>query len=546
MAQLIRFHRGAAIALAVLLMLGLIPSAFLTTTIAAPIGEPSTETPNDGGTWTIGVADEPDTLDPHKTASARANLIMRQVCDPLIAQDFDGNYVPGLASSWTISDDGLHWTFQLRRDVTFQDGTPFNAAAVKFSFDRILDPATASASAISLLGPMVSTSVDADYTFSVNLSQPFAPLLDNLAHAGLLCIVSPTAVAAEGADFGRKPVSTGPYLISEWRAGDRITMTRNPNYRWAPGYLHQDGPAHIETIVWRIIVEEAARVAAFEAGEIDQIDVPALEVSRIRESGQYTTIDYLNPGVTFFEFNVTQPPFDDIRVRQAFNYAINTQEILDAAIEGNGELAHGFLPPSIWGYWPGIVDYAPKYDPEHAKALLAEAGWTDSDGDGTLDKGGQPLSVTIDTATFDSWQRATQVAQAQLADIGVELKIETFEFGTLLNNLKAGNHQMEMMGYIYTEPDIAYIWFDSANAGTGVNYSHINDPHLDDLIAQGRSTLDPEARAKVYEEIQKYIVDLALWVPLWVDSVTIAFSPRLHNAQLHPDAYVVYYDAWVD
>jgi peptide/nickel transport system substrate-binding protein len=544
---MIRPSRGHRIAFALVACLLLIGSvANIARVHAAPIGEPSTDTPKDGGTWTIGIAEEPDTLDPHKTGSARANIILRHICDGLIAQDYDGNYVPGLAKSWTISDDGLNWTFDLRDDVTFHDGTKFNAAAVKFSFDRILDPATASASAIALLGPMVSTSADAEYTFSFTLSAPFAPLLDNLANGGLLCTVSPDAVAAAGDDFSQKPIGTGPYMIDEWRHGDRVVMKRNPNYAWAPGYLHQDGPAHIETIVWRSIIEEAALVAAFEAGEIDEIRVPATQVSRIKDSGQYTMVEYLHNGITFFEFNVTKAPFDDIKVRQAFNYAIDNQEVLDAALEGLGQPGRGFLPPSIAGYWPGIEDYAPKYDPEKAKALLAEAGWTDSDGDGKLDKDGQPFSFTLYNLTFDSWQRGAQVAQAQLEDIGIEMKIENYEFGTVLEKLKAGDHQMEMMGYTYTEPDIAYIWFDSSQIGNGLNFSHMNDPHLDELIDLGRSTVDPEARMKVYEDLQKYIVDLALWVPLWVETVNAAFNTRLHNAQIHPDVYVDYFDAWVD
>src|SRR5262249_55506263 len=124
--------------------------------------------------------------------------------------------------------------------------------------------------------------------------------------------------------------------------------------------------------------------------------------------------------------------------------------------------------------------------------------------------------------------------------------IQNFEFGTVLDKLKAGEHQAEFMGYTYTEPDIAYLWFDSANIGTGLNFSHDNDPNLDALIMKGRTTTDLEARAKVYEDLQKYILDQALWVPLWIDQYTDAYNKRIHDAQFHPDAYTVYFDAWVD
>src|SRR5262249_5535221 len=395
---------------------------------------------------------------------------------------------------WTISPDGLTWSFTLRDDVTFQDGTPFNAAAVKASFDRMVDPATKSALAVGNLGDFDSTTVTGDYSLDLKIKQPFAPLLDNLTNSGLLCVVSPTAVQKEGADFGRKPIATGLFMVDEWRSGDRIVLKKNPNYKWAPAYLHQGGPAHLDELTFRVITEDAARIAAFEAGEIDETGVPATDVKRIKESGEYWTVDYLRKGVVFLEFNVTKAPFDDLKVRQALNYAIDKQEVLDAAVEGLGQVAYGFLPPSIWGYWPGIVDYAPKYDPEKAKSLLAEAGWTDSNGDGVLDKNGQPFSFTAYNLTIDSWNRAAQVIQSQLKDIGIKMEIQNFEFGTVLDKLKAGEHQAEFMGYTYTEPDIAYLWFDSANIGTGLNFSHDNDPNLDALIMKGRTTTDLEAR----------------------------------------------------
>ena len=459
-----------------------------------PVGPAEEGEPQQGGAWTIGITEEPDTLDPHKTGTAITQAIMRNVCDPLIAKDFDGNYVPGLAEEWTIAPDGLTWTFVLRQGVTFQDGTPFNAAAVKASFDRILDPATQSAAASSLLGSAASTAALDDRTFEYKLKEGFAPLLDNLTNSGLLCPVSPDAVAKGGDDFGRKPVATGPYSVDEWRSGDRIVLKRNPNYGWAPPFLHQGGPAHLDELTFRIVTEDAARTSAFEVGEIDEIGVPATDVQRIKESDAYYTVDYLRKGVVFLEFNVTKPPFDDVRVRQAINHAVDKQEVLAAAVEGLGQVAHGFLPPSIWGYWPGVEQYAPGYDPERAKALLAEAGWADTDGDDVLDKGGQPFRFTAYNLTLDSWNRAAQVVQSQLRDVGVEMELQNFEFGTVLDKLKAGEHQAEFMGYTYTEPDIAYLWFHSANIGTGLNFSHYRDPKLDELIVRGRQTLDPAAR----------------------------------------------------
>ena len=282
--------------------------------------------------------------------------------------------MPSLATEWTISEDGLTWTVKLRQDVKFQDGTPFNADAVKFTFDRILDPETKSITAAGLIGPVKETTVIDESTFQFTLDEPFAPLLDNLT-GPTVSIVSPTAVESMGADFGRKPVLTGAWMVDEWREGDRIILKRNPDYAWAPPHFHQEpAGAFIETIVFQSIIEEASRMAAFEAGEIDQSALPAVDIERIQSSGDFNVINYMRKGVVFLEFNVTKAPFDDIKVRQAFNHAINKQDVFDAAVEGYGQLAYGFLSPSIFGFWDGVAEYAPAYDPEKALALFAEGG----------------------------------------------------------------------------------------------------------------------------------------------------------------------------
>lgn len=511
---------------------------------AAPIGTPDeSATPESGGTWTIVATNEPDTLDPHKTGAAITQTILRNVCDPLIAKDLDGNYVPALATDWTVSTDGLTWDFNLRSDVTFHDGTPFNAEAVKISFDRIRDPETKSAGASSALGPVDSVTVTGDYSVQFTLSAPFAPLLDGLTNAGFLATVSPTALEQAGDDFGRKPISTGPYMVDEWRSGESIVLKQNPDYKWAPEFLHQDGPAYIDSLVYRVMTEEAAISAAFEAGEVNQISVPSVDVSRIKEDDQFWNVDVLRKGVVFIEFNVTKAPFDDLKLRQAVNYAIDKTAVFNAAVQGLAIPAYGFLPPSIAGYWPGIEDYAPSYDTAKAEQLLDEAGWT-LNGD-TREKDGEELKFTLYSLTSDSWSRGVQVVQSQLKDLGIQMDIQIFEFGTLLEKCQAGEHQAETMGYTYPIPDIVYLWFDSANIGSGLNLSHTDDPDLDALIEKSRTTMDEDERNLVFEDLQKYIVDRAIWAPLWIDNYTWAYDNSIQGALLHPDAYTIYFDAWL-
>lgn len=510
-----------------------------------PIGTPEPEAePKDGGEWIIGISELPDTLDPHKTGAAITSSILTHAGDQLIAKNFDGEYVGGVATEWEISPDGLTWTFQLRDDITFHDGTPLNAEAVKFNFDRILDPETNSITAAGLLGPMKSTSAPGDYTFEFVLSEPFAPLLDNLT-AAVLSIASPDAIESMGEDFGREPVLSGPWMVDEWRTGDRIILTRNPDYNWAPAFLHQGGPAYIETLVFQSIIEEAARIAAFEVGEIHQTSIPSTDIERMTSDDSSWIVSYLRKGVVFLEFNVDAEPFTDVAVRTALNHAVNKDDVVAAALEGFGQVAYGFLPPTIFGYWEGIEEYAPSFDPDRATEMLAEAGWTPSD-DGVLEKDGNRFEFTVLNLPTDSWNRAAQVIQSQLGDIGISMEIQQLEFATLLEEAKAGNHQAEIMGYTYSDPDIAYLWFHSDNAGEGLNLSHIDDPQLDQLIAAGRSAVDLQERAAVYAEMQQYIVDLALWVPLWIDEYYVGFNKAIHNASFHPDNYTVYFDAWVE
>lgn len=511
---------------------------------ATPIGKTKEGAkPKSGGTWTIAIVEEPDTLDPHKTGAAVSDTILGNVFDSLIAKDLNGKYVPGLASKWTISPDGLTLDFTLRTDVKFHDGTPFNAAAVKFSFDRILDPATKAVTSLSNLGPVDSVTVTGDNTFRLKMKQPFAPLLDGLADGGTVAMVSPDAVKKAGADFGRKPVGTGPFMVDEWRSGDRIVLKKNPDYKWAPGFLHQGGPAYLDSLVYRLIVEEASRTAAFDAGEVNQIGVPSADVSRYKEDDQYWTIDYLRKGVVFLEFNVTKPPFNDIQLRKALNYAIDKKTVLNAADQGLADPAYGLLSPSIWGYWPGIVDYAPHYDKDKAGQILDAAGYKLNGKN--REKDGKQLKFTVYNLKNDAWDRGVQVIQSQLKDVGIQMEIQDFEFGTLMEKCKAGEQTAEMMGYTYTNPDIAFVWFHSSNIGTGLNFSHLNDPKLDALIVKGRTTMDDKARAQVYQEIQKYLVDVAVWVPLWIDKYTTAYDNKIQGAKFHPDAYTIYFDAWI-
>lgn len=497
-----------------------------------------------GGTVTLAITEEPDTLDPQKTSTAVTGTILQYLGDTLVAKDLDGAYTGGLAESWTASADGLTWTFMLKPGITFHDGTPLTAQAVKASIERALDPATQSPIASSLFEGVQEIDTEGKSELTITLREPFSPFLDNLADPRA-AIVNVQAASEQGAQFGRAPVLTGPWRVETWRSGDSIVLSRNPDYAWGPSYAHKGAP-YLESLTFRVIPEAATQVAAFEAGEVQILNVPPTDVERLQETGQYAFEEFLRKGVgLFLEFNVQKAPFDDPLVRKAFNHAIDKNVIVTVALEGLGVPAASVLPPSIRGYWEGMEEYAYAYDPERARALLEEAGYTPGP-EGLLERDGQPLTFTLYTAPIDTWTRSAQVVQGMLSELGVQVEIQTFEFGTLLEKLKAGEQQADFMGYTYTSPDILYLWFHSSNIGTGLAHSHYKDPELDALIERSRRETDEPARLETYAEIQRSINDEALWVPIWNNTNYIAIQPTVQGFELHSDGYLSLLDAYVE
>lgn len=498
-----------------------------------------------GGTLTFAYGEEPDTLDPQRTSTAVTGLIMRYAGDTILTKDLSGAYADGLASSWEASDGGLTWTFTLKPGITFHDGTPLDAAAVRASILRAIDPETQSPIAASLFAPVTEIEVVDGLTFRMHLESSFAPFLDNLTDPRG-AIIQAAAASEMATDFGRRPITSGPWRVARWDSGERIVLERNDDYAWGPSYTRSGAPS-IEQIVFRIVPEAATRTAAFEAGEAQVVTpFPVTDVPRFLGDDRYEMVSFLRKGIArLMELNVLVEPFDDVNVRRAMNHAIDASIMVDVVLEGRGIQAYGVLPPSIWGYWDGMENYAPQYDPEQALALLAEAGWM-PDASGTLRKDGAPLTFTLLSPPFDDATRSAQIVQQQLAEIGVDMQIETIEFGTLLSRAQEGTHQANLIGYTYANPDIVHLWFHSSNIGTGLAHSHFDSPELDALIERSRTETDDAVRLEAYAEIQRFIADQALWVPFYINDNYIATSASLKGEVVHPDGFLLLNDATLD
>ena len=235
------------------------------TTGSAPAG--SDRQPTKGGELTYALATSPDSLDPHRSGLAVAVRVIRTIYDSLVVQALDGSVKPWLATEWTVSPDGKSYTFQLRKDVKFQDGTPFNAEAVKYNYDRILDPATKAANSRALIRPYESSEVIDEYTVKLNLSTPSSAFLGNLSQA-LVAIVSPTAAKKYGDQFGKNPVGTGPFKFVEWKENDGITVERNPDYAWGPALVKNQAAPYLDRLTFKIVPEEATRIGSVQGGQL--------------------------------------------------------------------------------------------------------------------------------------------------------------------------------------------------------------------------------------------------------------------------------------
>ena len=471
------------------------------------------------------------TLDPRVTQSRHEAQAIMQMFESLLFLDTDGKFYPWLAQRWEYSKDGKSITFHLRNDVKFHDGTPFNGEAVKFTFDTVMDPKLGSQGAIDFLGPYKSTDVIDPYTVRVNWTEPFAAALTNLSNPWLCSIVSPAAVAKLGNDgFARSPAGTGPFKFVEWVPRVRVVMERNEDYRWAPAVFHRQGPATLKRLVIRIIPDGSTRVAALEKGEIDVCDqVPPIEVKRFQGSRDFDVIVGDVSGIPLSHLINTQaPPTDDIRVRQAFMYAINRPQVVQQVFFGVAKPAYGPLTPTTPGYWPGAEKmYA--YDLAKARQLLEEAGWTPGPG-GIREKNGRRLDIHFITLLEPDLEVAVQAAAKEA---GIALNVEKVTKAKQDEMVMHGQYNMGEIRWVAVDPSVLDIPFFSRNVPAPgkfkFNWSRYGSPELDRILRQADALVDVKQRQQALAQVQKYVLDHALMFPVHVSIQPVGYRRTVHN-----------------
>lgn len=451
----------------------------------------------------------PSGIDPHLNASVELGIPLSSVYDTLVFQDPDtGRFVPGLAERWEISDDGLRYTFHLRRDVVFHDGEPFNAEAVRANLEYVMDPAHRSQRALSMLGPLREAQVQDEHTVTLILDAPYAPLLDSLSQV-YLGMASPAALQRWGpADYQYHQVGTGPYRFVEYLPNDHLTLERNPDYAWAPSIYRQDQAA-IHTIDFGFYEDLATVALALESGQVQVIgELPATEADRLARSGEFEIHPVAIPGQPLqFIFNTVRSPTDDPRVREALVRGVDRQAIVRTVFGEYSPVADGPLAAATLGY--SAESAFPGYDPSHAAELLDASGWR-LNGQGRRTRGDEPLQLLLVAPTWGSNPEVGQLLAAAWEALGADVELQVAPgFGQLNEAQQRGEYHAIGMNTFGSDPDLLRPFFASDGL---FSWSGHRDPTLDALLEQAAASRD--GREELYAEVAGAIRDEWLILPV--------------------------------
>jgi peptide/nickel transport system substrate-binding protein len=439
---------------------------------------------------------------------------MDQVFDYLIRLDpATMELVPQLATSWDISEDGLTYTFELRDDVTYHDGTPFNAESVCANVERILDPETESAWAAADLSTFESCEVLGDYEVAWHLSEVMPDLLQALASR--VWMVSTAAADELGPLFIMKPVGSGPFMVEEWIPRKHILLKKNPNYNWGPNF-YAPGPSQIDVLEIRPIPEGETRVAALQTGEVDLIAyVPAQHVASLKDQGY--TVDSLGmPGIPrFVGLNVQEFPTDELAVRQAMEFAVDRVAFADVLYHGVPSPAYAPASSKDPNYDQSKECEFYSYDSEKAEALLEEAGWVVGD-DGIREKDGQRLEIAFITPDTSHWMEPAELLQAQLREVGIDLSVTEMARGAWYDIL-GGSGPYNVYPWFWSGFVTSGIWrshFHSDYIGTYSNFVRFDNEEMNQLGDALVVATDPDEADQLRKEMMCMAMEQALWVPI--------------------------------
>lgn len=430
--------------------------------------------------------------------------------------------VGDLAESWGVSPDGKTWTFHLKKDVKWHDGTPFTAKDVKFTFDKIYDPKTNTyqRGLFQIGGKNIEFKIIDDYTIQAILPQKFAPFESYLTMQGILPEHLLKDVDINRCDFNINPVGTGPFKFKKWRHSDSIILEANLDYFTAPPKL--------KNIIFKIMPSREARQAALKKGDVD-IDLVSPEgVKLLKDAPHLDIVKIPSFGYLYLGFDLTKSLFKDKLVRQAINYAVDKNKIVSVVTQGLAEPATGPVPNPSWAYTDKVEKY--EYNPEKARKLLAQAGWKKTK-DGWLYKDQKRFEFEVMYASGSpDLEKSIVLIQSYLKAVGIKVNPRATEMGVLIKRCNPGEFDAVILTWVETcfDPDTCFVEWDSSQIGDkGMNFMAYSNPRVDYLLRLGRKTLDKEKRKKIYWEFQKIVVSDAPYIFLWNKPALIAVNKRV-------------------
>lgn len=502
--------------------------------------QPAVDAQKRGGEIVFAITNDPTTLDPHKVVEGVAYDVLRLLGDTLVTKAPDGSYVGELAESWEVSEDGLVYTFYLKHGVKFHNETDLTAEDFVFTFERALDPDTQAAFAGVYLEPVESVNAVDDFTLQINLKNPFYAFLNGLTSMYLQPL-SPEALEEWGDEYGRHPVGVGPYRFKSWQIGDEIVLERNENYNWGPAFAHE-GPWYFDTAMYKIIGEYSTIIAAMEAGEVDYYaSIQISDKESLAESGEFEVLSVPHAGADpLLVMNLSNPKFEDINVRRALSYAMDREAQINILALGEAEPQYGPISPTVIGYWEGVEEIGYRYDPEKAKELLLQSGYT-LDDEGFFEKGGERLKLELNTLSVGNLPQIAQVLQQQLQDIGIEVEIVQQELGVALDQIFGCDYELTMFGVDTDEADILYMAFHSSQIGV-LNFICVEDPELDEILNKTRTTVEPDQRQQYVNQAQEYIIENAYIIPLYAKLDYYAISKQIQGGVFSSKTANMYFD----
>lgn len=469
----------------------------------------------------IGLDVDATKLDPRLASDSTSKRVTEMVYNGLIRLTPTLEPEAALAESWENPDE-LTWIFKLRQGVKFHDGEELTAEDVKYTFDTILDPEFQSNS-YALFSPISSVEIVDDYTVKFVLSQPYSPLLSYMD----VGIIPKHIAEADPESLTTNPVGTGPYKFVSWDKNSKITFEANSDY-WA-------GVPKTQKLTYFIIPDNTTRVASLESGDIDLVHSPlsATDVERMRSNTDFVMEEMEGVGYTYLNFNMKDETLSDVKIRQAISHLVDKKVISDSIYRGMDKPAVSPLIPSSWAYTEDVPQFG--YDPEKAKALIAEAGYTDTDGDGFVDKDGQVLEIELATHTEDPNRiQAVEYLQNEFSKNGIKTSVSTTEWSTFSNNMMEGKFDVALLGWLNLfDPDRAT--YNQFYSESGNNYGKYANPKVDELLQQGRSVSDQEQRKEIYKEIAQIVNEEVPYNVLLYQGYVVIHSKNLSGFEASPN-----------